>query len=375
MRIITDLTVSPWPGERSIITIGAYDGVHLGHQAVIADVRKLAKTSDARSAVVTFDRHPASIVRPESAPQLLTDLDQKLELLAATGVDATVVVHFDEAQSREDPLVFAQRVLVDCLATSIVVVGDDFHFGRDRRGNVGTLRELGAREGFEVQPLSLVQRTDGPDEPISSTAIRRALAGGQVELAASMLGHLFEARGVVVQDEGYTQLRTNLSAKLGELAQLRTQFGENSPRVQSARAELTALRDSLRGYLAGQIAHVRSQIAAMESAGAAIDARVAAKVDRARAVQVALVSPDAEAQMLRRDAIRAQLRQMEQRRRELLVYAEVYEPALTVLDPPHAGDAPEIAHRSARLVLAAFGALLVGFSLSIMLDRRSAAVL
>jgi riboflavin kinase / FMN adenylyltransferase len=201
VRIVTDLAESPWPGERSVITIGAYDGVHLGHQAVIADVRQLAEATGARSAVVTFDRHPASIVRPESAPLLLTDLDQKLELLATTGVDATVVVHFDEEQSREDPLVFAQRVLVDCLATSIVVVGDDFHFGRDRRGNVGTLRELGAREGFEVQPLSLVQRTDGPDEPISSTAIRRALAGGQVELASSMLGHLFEARGVVVQGD------------------------------------------------------------------------------------------------------------------------------------------------------------------------------
>lgn len=201
MRIVTDLTTSPWPGERTVITIGAYDGVHLGHQAVIADVRHLAQTTGARSAVVTFDHHPASVVRPESAPKLLTDLDQKLELLAATGIDATVVVHFDEEQSREDPLIFAQRVLVECLATSIVVVGDDFHFGRDRRGNVSTLRELGAREGFEVQPLSLVQRTDGPDEPISSTAIRRALAGGQVELAANMLGRPFEARGVVVQGD------------------------------------------------------------------------------------------------------------------------------------------------------------------------------
>jgi riboflavin kinase/FMN adenylyltransferase len=199
--ILTDLAASPWPGERTVATIGAYDGVHRGHQAVIAAVRGLAQEAGARSAVVTFDRHPASVVRPESAPQLLTDLDQKLELLAATGVDATVVVRFDEAQSREDPLSFAQRVFVDGLATSIVVVGDDFHFGRDRSGNVSTLRDLGAREGFEVQPLALLSRTDGPDEPISSTAIRRALAGGQVELAASMLGRPFEARGVVVQGD------------------------------------------------------------------------------------------------------------------------------------------------------------------------------
>lgn len=201
MRIVTDLAVSPWPGERTVITIGAFDGVHLGHQAVIAHVRGLARSAAARSAVVTFDRHPASVVRPESAPLLLTDLEQKLELLEATGVDATVVVRFDEEQSREDPVAFVQRVLVDCLATSVVVVGEDFHFGRDRRGNVSMLRELGARRDFEVQPLSLVQRSDGPEEPISSTAIRRALAGGQVELAARMLGHPFEARGKVVQGD------------------------------------------------------------------------------------------------------------------------------------------------------------------------------
>ena len=168
---------------------------------MIAEVRRIADASGARSAVVTFDRHPASVVRPESAPKLLTDLDQKLELLAATGVDATVVVRFDEAQSREEPMSFAQRVLVDCLGTSVVVVGEDFHFGHGREGNVATLRELGAVRDFEVLPLSLVGRSDGPDEPISSTAIRRAMAGGQVELAATLLGHPFEARGVVVQGD------------------------------------------------------------------------------------------------------------------------------------------------------------------------------
>jgi len=201
VRVVTDLSVSPWPGERTVITIGAYDGVHRGHQAVVAEVRRIAEATGARSAVLTFDRHPASVVRPESAPQLLTDLDQKLELLAATGIDAALVVKFDEAQSQEAPMSFAQRVLVECVAASVVVVGEDFHFGRGREGNVTTLRELGAVRDFEVMPLALVPRSDGPDEPISSTAIRRAMAGGQVELAASMLGHPFEARGVVVQGD------------------------------------------------------------------------------------------------------------------------------------------------------------------------------
>ena len=201
VRVVTDLSVSPWPGERTVITIGAFDGVHLGHQAVIAEVRRIAEATGARSAVLTFDRHPASVVRPESAPQLLTDLEQKLELLAATGIDATLVVKFDEAQSLEEPMSFAQRVLVDCVAASVVVVGEDFHFGHGREGNVATLRELGAVRDFEVLPLSLLPRSDGPDEPISSTAIRRAMAGGQVELAATMLGHPFEARGIVVQGD------------------------------------------------------------------------------------------------------------------------------------------------------------------------------
>ncbi len=201
VRIVTDLTTAPFEGERSVVTIGAYDGVHLGHQAVIAHVRRLAQEANARSVVITFDRHPASVVRPESAPKLLTDLDQRLELLEATGVDATVVVRFDQLQAQEEPLAFMQRVLVDCLSARAIVVGDDFHFGRGRGGNVSTLREFGASHDFEVFPLPLVPRTDGPDEPVSSTAIRRAMAGGQVELAASMLGHVFEARGKVVQGD------------------------------------------------------------------------------------------------------------------------------------------------------------------------------
>lgn len=201
MRIVTSPDDVPFPGERSVVTIGAYDGVHLGHQKVIAEVRRLAAERGARSVVITFDRHPASVVRPESAPKLLTDLDQKLELLARTGVDATLVVRFDAEQSQEDSMSFARRVLVDQLAVTAVVVGADFHFGRDRGGNVATLRELGATADFDVQPLPLLGRTDGPDEPVSSTAIRRAMAGGQVELAAALLGHPFEARGKVVQGD------------------------------------------------------------------------------------------------------------------------------------------------------------------------------
>ena len=197
MLVVNDLSQSPWPGRRSVVTIGAYDGVHKGHHSVIAAVRRRAEADGAVSAVVTFDRHPASVVRPESAPLLLTDLDQKLELLEATGVDAVVVVPFDRAQAAEDPRDFIRRVLVGCLGVGHVAVGEDFHFGRNRAGDVSMLREEGASNDFTVGPLELLQRDDGVDEPISSTAIRRALKGGDVATAAHMLGHYFEARGPV----------------------------------------------------------------------------------------------------------------------------------------------------------------------------------
>ena len=201
MLLVTDASMPPFPGEHTVITIGAYDGLHLGHQAVIDEVKRRASELGHRSAVVTFDRHPAVIVRPESAPQLLTDHDQRLELLEQTGIDAAVVLPFDEAQSHESALSFIERVLVKCLATKLITVGADFHFGRNREGNVDLLRQVGETYGFEVDPLVLVPRADGVVEPVSSTAIRRALAGGDVEMAATMLGRPFEARGIVVQGD------------------------------------------------------------------------------------------------------------------------------------------------------------------------------
>ena len=189
------------PTERAVVTIGAYDGVHLGHQAVIAQVRRLAAEQGCHSVVVTFDRHPATVVRPESAPRLITDLEQKLELLAATGVDATVLITFDQRRSQEPADQFVQDVLVDGLAARAVVVGEDFHFGHNRSGNVPLLRSMGSACGFDVVPVELMARADGVAEPVSSTAIRRALAGGEVDVAARLLGRPFEARGVVVKGD------------------------------------------------------------------------------------------------------------------------------------------------------------------------------
>jgi len=201
VEIINDLSTAAFPGERTVATIGAYDGVHLGHQAVIDHVRRLAAQRSARSVLVTFDKHPATVVRPESAPLLLTDAEQRLELLARTGLDAVALIPFDEQQASESPEAFVQRVLVDCLAVSAVVIGEDFHFGRDREGNVELLGKVGLEADFDVEPLELMSREDGIDEPVSSTAIRRALAGGDISRANDMLGHPFEVRGVVQQGD------------------------------------------------------------------------------------------------------------------------------------------------------------------------------
>lgn len=201
MLTVTDTDTQPFPDERTVVTIGVYDGLHLGHQAVIAHVRELAASRGARSAVLTFDRHPATVVRPESAPLLLTDAEQRMELFAATDVDVAVVLPFDEDRANESASDFVEEVLVKCLRAEAVVVGEDFHFGHHREGNVDLLRKFGHTYGFDVVPVPLLARADGVEEPISSTAIRRALAGGEVALAAEMLGRPFEARGMVVHGD------------------------------------------------------------------------------------------------------------------------------------------------------------------------------
>jgi riboflavin kinase/FMN adenylyltransferase len=194
MDVIRDPAAFPRPGAGSAVTIGAYDGVHLGHRALIGQVRDVASARGLQSVVVTFDRHPAEVVRPESAPKLLTDLDQKLELLATTGVDATLVVRFDEERAHEPAEDFVTEILVDALNSKIVSVGADFHFGHRRRGNVALLQAMGQTSDFDVVPIELVS-VPGVDGPVSSTRIRHALREGDVELAAALLGRPHEVRG------------------------------------------------------------------------------------------------------------------------------------------------------------------------------------
>jgi len=183
-----------------VVSIGAYDGVHRGHQHVIGRVRALADELGVASAVVTFDRHPATVVRPGSAPKLLTDLDQKLELLAAAGVDCCLVIRFDHARSEESAEDFVSTVLADQLHARAVVVGQDFHFGHGRQGDVTLLSRMGHELGFAVSGIELVAHDGG--SPVSSTRIRQLLAEGAVTAAAAMLGRDHEVRGAVRRGDG-----------------------------------------------------------------------------------------------------------------------------------------------------------------------------
>lgn len=196
---------SPDP-RGAVVTIGAYDGVHLGHQAVLRLVRELATARGLEAVCLTFDRHPAEVVRPASAPRSLTSTEQKVELLAATGfLDRTCIVTFDAARSREPAEEFVHEVLVDRLAARLVIVGADFHFGHRRHGNVRLLEQMGAELGFEVLGLGLVP-VDGDTSglPYSSTEIRRLLAEGDVRRAAALLARPprpHEVRGIVVEGD------------------------------------------------------------------------------------------------------------------------------------------------------------------------------
>lgn len=196
MKIFTDANPSEFPNG-SVVTIGAYDGVHLGHRYLIAQTIELANSLGASSVVVTFDRHPASVVRPGSAPLLLSDLGQKLDCLSETGVDYVCVVTFDERRASESAVDFVEEFLVGKLHVKMVVVGSDFHFGHNRLGNVELLEELGAKHGFGVLGAPLKSPGQGSDDILSSTLIRHLIAAGEMERASQYLGRLYELRGKV----------------------------------------------------------------------------------------------------------------------------------------------------------------------------------
>jgi riboflavin kinase / FMN adenylyltransferase len=202
----------PEDGTRSAVTIGVYDGVHLGHLHVLARLEAHAANLGLTTVVVTFDPHPAAIVAPERAPTLLVSLDRRLVLLGDAGIDRCLIVGFDPARSSQEPSSFVERVLVDELRASAIVVGENFRFGHGRAGNVDLLRSLAGSGGFEVEGVAL---DDAAGTPISSTRIRELLAGGDVAGATALLGRPHELDGIVVKGDARGRAIGYPTANLG----------------------------------------------------------------------------------------------------------------------------------------------------------------
>jgi riboflavin kinase/FMN adenylyltransferase len=199
------------PGDlgRTVVTIGMYDGVHRGHQKLIGAAVARARAMRRPCLLVTFDPHPAEVVRPGSHPAILTSMDRKAELVAELGVDAMCVLPFTPGFMRLAPGTFTHTVLVEHLHAALVVVGENFTYGHRAAGTVDTLRAEGRRFGFAVEGIALAgvsQDDDGSDTgagdgsvTISSTYIRACVAAGDMGSAARALGRPHRVDGVVVR--------------------------------------------------------------------------------------------------------------------------------------------------------------------------------
>ena len=182
-------------GAPTAVAVGTFDGVHVGHQALIRSAVQTARACLIRSAVLTFDRHPLETLDPARAPRLLDTQDQRERHISELGVDIAVVLPFDEALRSMTPERFIEEVLIGRMQAATVHIGEGFTFGRDRRGTVALLQQMGMRMGYAVSVLPPVMVGDAP---ASSSRVRAMLEAGDVEGAAEVLGRPFELAGTVV---------------------------------------------------------------------------------------------------------------------------------------------------------------------------------
>lgn len=184
----------------SVVTVGTFDGVHLGHRAIMDTVAEKAEDRNARSVIVTFDPHPRDIINPgEAGIKLLTTLEERREILEGLGIDLMVVIPFDRDFSLLTSEEFVRDIIVDKIGVSEFVIGYDHHFGRDREGSIDTVKRLGEEIGFDAY---VVSRQEVGNHTVSSTAIRNALSeDGNVELASELLGRPYLLNGTVVHGD------------------------------------------------------------------------------------------------------------------------------------------------------------------------------
>jgi riboflavin kinase/FMN adenylyltransferase len=205
VHIWNDPTEVPEDFGPSVVTIGNFDGVHRGHQQVLSQLIRTARLNNAKSVAVTFDPHPALVHRPESAPELIMGLQDKLQALGELGLDAVLVMKYSLELASLTPEEFVGSVLVDSLHASHVVIGHDTRFGKGNSGDLNTMQDLGEKFGFEVLVISEfgsegfpLHDDGGTDRRCSSTWVREALREGDVGTAGAVLGRAHRMRGEVV---------------------------------------------------------------------------------------------------------------------------------------------------------------------------------
>jgi len=199
------------------LTIGNFDGVHRGHQALLKKLVTTAKAQNLQSCVMTFEPHPIEYFAPEKAPSRILSLRDKLEALAKVGIDQVLVVHFNQHFANLSPEEFVKTILVQGLQVKSILIGDDFHYGAKRAGNFSTLQEAGKVEGFSVERMDTLMESN---ERISSSAIRTALEQGHLEKARQLLGRPYMLSGHVLHGQklgrslGFPTLNISLANKL-----------------------------------------------------------------------------------------------------------------------------------------------------------------
>jgi riboflavin kinase/FMN adenylyltransferase len=177
-----------------VVTVGSFDGVHLGHHAVLEEIARRAEAAGRESVLVTFEPHPLEVVNPQAAPPLLTTGPERREILAQTALDLVYFLRFDRQVAAMSPEEFVRDVLLERCGMEELVIGHDHGFGRGRSGDVETLKHLGAVHGFDVD---VVPPVDFGDQHVSSSRVRRAVAGGDLGSAARMLGRPYTVSGLV----------------------------------------------------------------------------------------------------------------------------------------------------------------------------------
>lgn len=180
---------------KTVVTVGTFDGVHRGHVAVLEEITRRARASHRESVLVTFDPHPLEVVNPQIMPPLLTTIEERRALLARTPVDRVEVLKFTPELRAYPPAQFVREILEERFHVGELVIGHDHGFGFGRSGGVELLRRLGAEDGFDVDVVPAVPLADG--RVISSTMIRRAIAGGDLDTASAALGRHYSMTGVV----------------------------------------------------------------------------------------------------------------------------------------------------------------------------------